>query len=83
MILFYVGDRGKTDLADRGVPQEADDWLRLRHETALTPAAIVRLAEEAHRRYGFVDFKLKGGVLLGCITDKASVHAPTRRRCNH
>ena len=42
-----------------------NDWLRLRHEEALTPEAIVRLAEAAHDRYGFKDFKLKGGVLRG------------------
>ncbi|HSX70863.1 MAG TPA: enolase C-terminal domain-like protein, partial [Pseudomonas sp.] len=32
---------------------------------ALTPEAVVRLAEAAHRRYGFQDFKLKGGVMHG------------------
>ncbi len=32
---------------------------------ALTPQAVVRLAEAAHQRYGFQDFKLKGGVLSG------------------
>ncbi|CAN5458919.1 glucarate dehydratase [soil metagenome] len=63
--LFFVGDRGKTDLAYVGAPDESDDWLRLRHEVALTPEAIVRLAEAAQRRYGFNDFKLKGGVLSG------------------
>jgi glucarate dehydratase len=31
----------------------------------MTPAAIVRLAEAAHARYGFADFKLKGGVMSG------------------
>jgi glucarate dehydratase len=31
----------------------------------MTPEAIVRLAEAAHERYGFNDFKLKGGVLRG------------------
>ena len=31
----------------------------------MTPEAIVRLAEAAHARYGFSDFKLKGGVLRG------------------
>ena len=31
----------------------------------MTPEAIVRLAEAAHARYGFNDFKLKGGVLRG------------------
>ena len=42
-----------------------DDWFRLRHEAALTPEAVVRQAEAAHERYGFNDFKLKGGVLRG------------------
>src|SRR5580765_4102375 len=61
--LFYVGDRSKTDLPYASDAEAADDWLRLRHEKALTPAAIVRLAEAAHARYGFNDFKLKGGAL--------------------
>ncbi len=34
-----------------------------RHEEALTPEAIVALAKATHEKYGFVDFKLKGGVL--------------------
>ena len=63
--LFYVGDRRRTDLPYASEPAAADDWLRLRHEEALTPAAIVRLAEAAQARYGFQDFKLKGGVLRG------------------
>jgi glucarate dehydratase len=63
--LFYVGDRRKTDLPYRDGSGEKDDWLRLRDEEALTPEAIVRLAEAAQARYGFNDFKLKGGVLRG------------------
>ncbi len=63
--LFYVGDRTKTDLPYASEPNADDAWSRLRHETALTPGAIVRLAEAAHERYGFNDFKLKGGVLRG------------------
>jgi len=63
--LFYVGDRNKTNLPYRSDPDNSDDWLRLRHEEALTPEAVVRLAEAAHARYGFHDFKLKGGVLRG------------------
>jgi glucarate dehydratase len=63
--LFYVGDRKKTDLPYRGGNGGADDWLSLRDEEALTPEAIVRLAEAAQQRYGFRDFKLKGGVLRG------------------
>src|SRR4051812_39056797 len=63
--LFYIGDRQKTGLPYLGAPDAADDWHRLRHEEALTPAAVVRLAEAAQARYGFQDFKLKGGVLRG------------------
>ncbi|MEZ2292685.1 glucarate dehydratase [Variovorax sp. RCC_210] len=63
--LFYVGDRNKTDLPYESDPGAADDWFRLRHEEAMTPEAIVRLAEATHARYGFTDFKLKGGVLRG------------------
>ena len=61
--LFFIGDRTKTDLAYDSQPDEADDWLRLRHEVAMTPEAVVRLAEAAYQRYGFNDFKLKGGAL--------------------
>jgi glucarate dehydratase len=63
--LFYVGDRKKTDLPYLSAQNEGDEWLRLRHEEALTTEAVVRLAEAAYRRYGFKDFKLKGGVLPG------------------
>ncbi|HEY5856809.1 MAG TPA: glucarate dehydratase [Aldersonia sp.] len=64
--LFFVGDRDKTTLAYRSSAAEAadaDDWMRIRHEEALTPEGVVALAEAAHARYGFADFKLKGGVL--------------------
>jgi glucarate dehydratase len=61
--LFYVGDKSKTDLPYASEPDAVDAWSRLRHEAALTPEAIVRLAEAAHARYGFNDFKLKGGAL--------------------
>ncbi|MDQ0081995.1 MULTISPECIES: glucarate dehydratase [Variovorax] len=63
--LFYVGDRKKTDLPYETDPNADNDWFRLRHEEAMTPEAIVRLAEATHARYGFTDFKLKGGVLRG------------------
>lgn len=62
--LFYVGDRTRTPLNYRA-NQSDDDWLRLRDEPALDATAIVRLAEAAEARYGFKDFKLKGGVLAG------------------
>ena len=58
-------------------PTPTDDWLRLRHEEALTPEAVVRLAEAAHARYGFNDFKLKGGVLSGRRGDGSDHRAGT------
>jgi glucarate dehydratase len=76
--LFYIGDRRKTDLPYLSAGDERDDWLRLRHEEALTSDAIVRLAEAAHARYGFNDFKLKGGVLPG-ETEIAAVTALAER----
>jgi glucarate dehydratase len=63
--LFYVGDRNLTNLPYRSEAHNADDWLRLRHDKAMDAASIVRLAEAAYTRYGFKDFKLKGGVLQG------------------
>ena len=63
--LFYVGDRSRSGLPYASKPDASDPWLRLRHEPALTPQAIVRQAEAAQARYGFNDFKLKGGVLRG------------------
>jgi glucarate dehydratase len=68
--LFYVGDRKKTSLPYRH-GQAGDDWIKLRDEEALTPQAVTRLAEAAHARYGFNDFKLKGGVLKGSEEIKA------------
>ena len=63
--LFFVGDKDKTDLPYVSEPGADNAWCRLRHEAALNPRAIVRQAEAAHERYGFNDFKLKGGVLRG------------------
>ena len=72
--LFFVGDRTKTDLPyvdPASEPQADNAWSRIRHETALTPQSIVKQAEAAHERYGFNDFKLKGGVLAGEVEVEA------------
>lgn len=61
--LFYIGDRNRTDLPYRDESSSSDAWERLRNEEALTPDAVVNLARAAQARYGFRDFKLKGGVL--------------------
>lgn len=63
--LFYVGDQRETDLAYRSEPDADNDWFRVRHEKAMSAEAVVRLAEAAQAKYGFQDFKLKGGVLSG------------------
>jgi glucarate dehydratase len=63
--LFFVGDRTKTDLPYRTEPDADNEWFCIRNEKAMTPEAVVRLAEAAREKYGFNDFKLKGGVLAG------------------
>ncbi|MHA6639177.1 glucarate dehydratase [Stutzerimonas frequens] len=63
--LFFVGDRNRTDLGYRDESNSDDAWFRVRNEEAMTPERIVRQAEAAYARYGFKDFKLKGGVLRG------------------
>ena len=63
--LFYVGDRTRTDLPYVHEPQADNAWFRIRHDKALTADAIVHQAEAAREKYGFNDFKLKGGVLRG------------------
>lgn len=68
--LFFIGDRRRTDLPYRE-EQGSEGWFQLRDEEALTPESVVRLAEAAHARYGFNDFKLKGGVLEGAAEMEA------------
>ncbi|WP_038926934.1 enolase C-terminal domain-like protein [Dickeya chrysanthemi] len=63
--LFYIGDRTKTDLPYLEGEQGKHPWYHLRHQQAMDSEAVVRLAEAAADRYGFKDFKLKGGVLPG------------------
>ena len=63
--LFFVGDRNKTDL-----PYDAEDdsdceWYRIRHNEAMDADSIVAFAKATREKYGFKDFKLKGGVLPG------------------
>jgi glucarate dehydratase len=61
--LFYIGDRRKTTLPYRA--ETGDAWFQLRNEEAMDSDAILRLAQAADERYGFTNFKLKGGVLRG------------------
>jgi glucarate dehydratase len=70
--LFFVGDKNKTGLPYRDTRNEEDEWLRLRDEETLTIPALLRLAEAARDRYGFRDFKLKGGVFCGSFEMEAT-----------
>ncbi len=63
--LFYIGDREKTDLPYQAGETGKHEWYHLRHQAALDSDAVVRLAEASQDRYGFKDFKLKGGVFPG------------------
>jgi len=62
--LFYIGDRTRTDLPYLS-GDDASGWYRQRNQEAITPAAIVAQAEATVAKYGFRDFKLKGGVMRG------------------
>ena len=76
--LFYIGDRTRTDLPYRSDPNSNDAWYRLRHEAAMTPETIAHQAEAAAERYGFSDFKLKGGVMSG--SDEMEAIAAIKKR---
>jgi glucarate dehydratase len=62
--LFYIGDRTRTDLPYLS-GEGASGWYHQRNQEAMTPAAIVAQAEATVAKYGFRDFKLKGGVMRG------------------
>ncbi|MDR5874194.1 glucarate dehydratase family protein [Halomonas sp. CUBES01] len=63
--LFLLGDPEKTDLPYPKAENPKDAWDEVRYKEALTPDAVANLAKAAYDRYGFKDFKLKGGVLRG------------------
>ena len=71
--LFFIGDKAKTSLDYRSEQDSMDAWFRLRNEPILNTEALVCSAEAAYEKYGFNDFKLKGGVLSG----EAEVEAVT------
>ncbi|GAA1904830.1 enolase C-terminal domain-like protein [Nocardioides lentus] len=76
--LFYVGDPDATDLPYLRGDDGSDAWGRRRREAASSPEDVVALAEAAAERYGFSDFKLKGGVHPG-EHEVAAVTALARR----
>ncbi|MFA6506258.1 MAG: enolase C-terminal domain-like protein [Treponemataceae bacterium] len=63
--LFYIQDSAKTDLPYLKEDDSSVKWHKIRRHTAMTPESVVETAYAAKERYGFKDFKLKGGVLKG------------------
>lgn len=64
--LFYVSDKGKAEQLEYLDEKESSDpWYRMRRQEMLTPERIVEQAQVLHEKYGFRNFKLKGGVLAG------------------
>ncbi|WP_150309311.1 enolase C-terminal domain-like protein [Planctomonas psychrotolerans] len=76
--LFYIGDASRCPDVPYPAPEDGDAWASLRRREAVTPDAVVALAEAARERYGFRDFKLKGGVFDGA-EEIAAVRALTDR----
>lgn len=63
--LFYVSDKEKADLPYLDESFSSDKWFRLRRQEMMTPEQIVQQACVLQEKYGFRNFKLKGGVLRG------------------
>jgi len=65
--LFYVSDKEKAKDALPYIDESdsSDPWFRLRRQEMLTPERIVEQAQVLNEKYGFQNFKLKGGVLKG------------------
>ena len=65
--LFYVSDKEKAAPALPYIDEtgSSDAWFRLRRQEMLTPERIVEQAQALNEKYGFRNFKLKGGVLRG------------------
>lgn len=64
--LFYVSDKEKAKaLGYLDESKSSNAWFRLRRQEMLTPERIVEQACVLNEKYGFKNFKLKGGVLKG------------------
>lgn len=63
--LFYVSDKEKANLPYLDERCSEDEWFQLRRQEMMTPEQIVNQACVLQKKYGFQNFKLKGGVLEG------------------
>lgn len=86
--LFYVSDKARVPAGEWPYFDESDSndpWFRLRRQPMLTADRIVQQAQVLQEKYGFQNFKLKGGVLEGQAemeTVKALKHAFPSARIN-
>ncbi len=71
--LFYVSDKEKAfpKLAYLDESGSKDPWFQLRRKEMLTPERIAEQAQVLHEKYGFRNFKLKGGVFPAAEEMKA------------
>lgn len=70
--LFYVSDKNKAlQLPYLDESDSEDPWFRLRRQEMLSPERIVEQAKVLQKKYGFKNFKLKGGVFEGLEEMKA------------
>lgn len=78
--LFYVSDKAKAGTALPYLDESgsSDPWFCLRRQEMLTPDRIVEQAQTLQEKYGFRNFKLKGGVLNGA-EEMESVRALKKR----
>lgn len=63
--LFYVEDKGKTPLNYIDESGSPDPWFSMRRKSMMSSESIVNQAACLQEKYGFRNFKLKGGVLTG------------------
>lgn len=70
--LFFIAAKEKSSLPYRDEADNTVDWFRLRNQEAVSVPQLLRLAEAAQARYGFRDFKLKGGVFAGEVEMEAA-----------
>ena len=64
--LFYVSDRHQAEeLHYLDESDSSEPWFRMRREKMLSHEEIVAQAQCLHEKYGFRNFKLKGGVFSG------------------
>jgi glucarate dehydratase len=64
--LFYVSDKEKAkNLSYLDESSSTDHWFKMRRTEMLTADKIVEQALALQEKYGFKNFKLKGGVLEG------------------